>query len=57
MSKKVFNLIVAVTGGVCAIASALVAFFDPAYTPAIIGSIGVAETAIVEICSKFVTEK
>lgn len=57
MSKKVFNLIVGISGGIATIASALVAFFDPAYESAIIASIGVAETAIVEICSKFVKEK
>ena len=57
MSKKVFNLVVGITGGIATIASALVAFFDPAYEPAIIASIGVLETAIVEICSKFVKEK
>lgn len=57
MSKKVFNLIVGISGGIATIASALVAFFNPAYEPAIIASIGVAETAIVEICSKFVKEK
>ena len=56
MTKKVYNLVVAVTGGIATIASALVAFFDPAYTPAIIASIGVVETAVVEICSKFVKE-
>lgn len=57
MSKKVFNLVVGICGGIATIASALVAFFDPAYAPAIIASIGVAQTAIVEICSKFVKEK
>ena len=56
MSKKTFNFVVGVTGGICTIASATVAFFEPAYTPAIIASIGVVETAIVEICSKFVKE-
>ena len=54
MSKKLFNLIVALTGSISAIASALVAYFDPAYAPAIIGAIGVAETAVVEICNLFV---
>ena len=57
MSKKVFNLIVGVSGGIATIACAVVAFFDPAYEYAIIASIGVAETAIVEICTKFVKEK
>jgi hypothetical protein len=57
MSKKTFNLIVGVTGGIATVACAIVAFFDPAYESAIIASIGVAETAIVEICTKFVKEK
>ena len=56
MSKKVFNLVVGVTGGLCAIASAIVAFVQPPYTPAIIASIPILETAIVEICSKFTKE-
>lgn len=56
MSKKVFNFIVGITGGICAIASATVALFEPPYMPAILASIPVAETAIVEICSKFVKE-
>lgn len=56
MSKKMFNLVVGVTGGVSAIASAVVAYFQPSYTPAIVGSIGIAETAIVEICNLFVKE-
>lgn len=57
MSKKTFNLIVGITGGIATVACAIVAFFDPAYESAIIASIGVAETAIVEICTKFVKEK
>ena len=56
MSKKVFNLIVGVSGGIAAIGSALVAYFNPAYEPAIVGAIGIAETAVVEICSLFVKE-
>lgn len=54
MSKKVFNLIVGISGGVSAIASAVVSFFQPSFTPAIVGAIGIAETAVVEICSLFV---
>lgn len=54
MSKKVFNLVTAIVGGVSSIASALVAYFEPAYTPAIVGGIGIASTAILEICSLFV---
>ncbi len=56
MSKKVFNFIVGVTGGICAIASATVALVEPPCMPAILASIPVAETSIVEICSKFVKE-
>lgn len=57
MSKKTFNLVVGISGGFATIASAVVAFLDPAYESAIVASIGVVETAIVEICSKFVKEK
>jgi hypothetical protein len=53
MQKKTFNLIVGISGGVAAIAEAVVAFINPAYTPAIVASIGVAEAAVVEICSIF----
>ena len=56
MSKKVFNLVVGVSGGIAAIASAVVAYAEPAFTPAIIGAIGIVETAITEICSLFVKE-
>lgn len=54
MQKKTFNLVVGISGGVAAIASAVVAFINPSYTPAIVGAIGIAETAVVEICNLFV---
>lgn len=57
MSKKVFELIVGISGGIATIACSIVAYLDPAYETAIIASIGVVETAIVEICTKFVKEK
>jgi hypothetical protein len=56
MSKKTFNLVVGISGGIAAIASAVVAYAEPAFTPAIIGSIGIAETATTEICSLFVKD-
>ncbi len=56
MSKKTFNLVVGISGGIAAIASAVVAYVEPAFTPAIIGAIGIAETATTEICSLFVKE-
>ncbi len=54
MSKRTFNLVVGITGAVAAAASAIVVFVAPPAAPAIVASIGVAETAITEICSKFV---
>lgn len=57
MSKKMFNLIVGVSGGVAAIASAVVTYFQPSYATAIVAAIGIAETAAVEICSLFVEKE
>lgn len=57
MSKKMFNLIVGVSGGVAAIASAVVTYIQPAYATAIVAAIGIAETAAVEICSLFVAKE
>lgn len=54
MKKKTFDLIVGVAGGVAAIASAVVAYIQPAYAGAIVLAIGIGETAAVEICSLFV---
>ena len=53
MSKKVYSLVIGVVGGVSAIAAALVTFFNPAYCTAIVASIGVANTAVDEICTLF----
>ena len=54
MSKKVYNLIVGVVGGLGTIAVAVVSFLNPAYEVAINASIGIATTAVIEICSQFV---
>ena len=54
MSKKVYNLVVGVIGGLSTIGVALVTFFNPAYATAINASIGIGATAIVEIVSQFV---
>lgn len=56
MSKKTFNLITGLVGAVSAAAITLVTFFDPVKAPVINGSISIATTAIIEICSKFVKE-
>lgn len=54
MKKKTFNLIAGVTGGVAAIASAVVTFVQPAYAVQIVAAIGIASTAVTEVCSLFV---
>ena len=54
MKKKTFELIVGVVGGLAAIASAVVTYFQPAYAVQIVAAIGVASTAITEICSLFI---
>ena len=54
MSKKVYNLVVGVIGGLSTIAVAFVTFFNPAYATAINASIGIGATAVCEICAQFV---
>ena len=54
MSKKTYNLIVGVVGGLSAIAIAVVTFIDPSYAVAINASISIGSTAIVEIANQFV---
>lgn len=54
MKKKTYELIVGVTGGVATIASAVVAFLQPAYTVQIIAAIGIVSTAVSEVCSLFI---
>ena len=50
MSKKVYNLVVAIVGGLSTIAIGFVTFFNPTFATAINASIGIGATAIVEIC-------
>lgn len=54
MSKKVYNLVVAIVGGVSTIAIGVVTFINPAYAVAINSSIGIGATAAIEICGQFV---
>lgn len=56
MSKKTYRLVLGVTGGVAAIAVAVVTFVDCAYASAINASIAIVEAAVGEICSLFVKE-
>lgn len=56
MSKRTFNLITAVVGGVQTIAIGVITFLGlPAAAP-INASIVIGGTAIIEICSQFVKE-
>lgn len=57
MTKKVYQLIVGISGGVCAIAIAVVTYVNPAYAAAINGTIAIAETAIAEACALFVKKE
>lgn len=54
MSKKVYNLVTGIIGGVEVIAVAIVTFVQPSYAVAINASIGIAGTAAIEICGQFV---
>lgn len=54
MSKKVYNLITGIIGGVEVISIAIVTFFNPAYAVAINASIGIVGTAAIEVCGQFV---
>lgn len=53
MSKKTFNLVTAIVGGVQAIAVAAVTYAEPAYASAINGAIVIVGTAAIEICNLF----
>ena len=57
MKKKTYELSVGVTGGVATIASAVVAYKQPAYTVQIIAAIGIVTTAVSEACALFIKEE
>ncbi|MBQ9239455.1 MAG: hypothetical protein IJ191_09145 [Treponema sp.] len=57
MKKKTYVLISSCTSGAATIASAIVAYAQPAYTPAIIAAIGVGTAAVNEICALFVKDE
>lgn len=56
MSKRTFNLIVGIAGGIQAIACAIVTFIAPPYAVPTVAGIGIAETAVIEVCAQFRTE-
>lgn len=53
MNRRTIVLIETITTAVATASSAIVAYFNPSYTPAIIGSISVVEGAIVSILNLF----
>lgn len=57
MTKKLYTLISSCVTAVGTIATAFVAYFQPAHTTAIIVSIGIATVAINDILIQFVTEE
>lgn len=57
MSKKTFNLVIGILGGVAAITSAVVTYIQPEFAVQIVAGIGIASTAVTEICSLFVEKK
>ena len=54
MSKKTFQFISGIVGGVQAIAVAVVTYTSPEYATAINGAVVILGTAIIEACSQFV---
>lgn len=57
MSKKTFNFVIGILGGAAAIASAIVTYIQPIFAAQIVAGIGIASTAITEICSLFVEKE
>lgn len=54
MKKRTYELVVGVTGGVAAIASAVVAYLKPEYRAQIVAAIGIVSTAVTEVCALFI---
>ena len=54
MSKKTFNLVTGIVGGVQAIAVAVVTYIQLEFATAINSAIVVIGTAVIEACSQFV---
>ena len=54
MSKKTYNFVTGIIGGVEVIAVAIVTFVQPSYAVAINASIGIVGTAAIEVCGQFV---
>jgi hypothetical protein len=57
MSKKVYNIVAAVTVGIIGIAEAVVAAIDFSLQAAVAASLPVLEGAVLTIASNFVTKE
>lgn len=56
MSKKTYALVSGVVGGLGTIASAVITYINPQYAAACVAAVGIASTAIIEICALFIKE-
>lgn len=54
MSKKTYNLVIAVTGGLATLAVSVITCLNPSNAVQINASIVIAETAVLGICNQFV---
>ena len=57
MSKKMYQLITGIVGGVGAIVTAIVSYAEPTNMVAILASIPIVITAVNEVLSNFVVDK
>lgn len=57
MSKKVYNIVAAVTVGIIGVAEAIVAAIDFQFQAAVAASLPVLEGAILTIANNFVTKE
>lgn len=57
MSKKLYTLVSTIVSAAGTVATAIIAYVQPEYTPAIVAAIGIGVTAINEIAVQFVDDK
>lgn len=57
MNNKLYVLISSLVGTVATAATAIVTYIEPTHAVAIVGSIGIASTAIIEILALFKEDK
>ena len=57
MSKKTFNLVTGIIGGLQTIGVAIVTYTNPEYATAINSAIVIAGTAAIEICNLFTSKE